>query len=351
VSVVDQITDGDSVSPFGSPRGHLSTDVSMIRLDPETMSGVTGMSPVGTQPADVAFAVAPETITSSARKARRSARKSAKLSTKAAFKKYPLEGDKNIVKLTDSKITISHDSTLKKKRKIKYKDILSVSKTGSKTVTLLYDLQSKILIFKNDADFHEFYGLVTFLVSNQKKEERKEFNPDVPLFFNSDSPIMSPPKISAPALAPNGANPANAPQQVADDKVELLQLACRQDLVMGDLVVAEGDLYTRIYTVVYGRFYMKRCGRILSVLEEGDVFGVLTLFYMRPSIFSLEVASDNATVLVIPGYKIHELVNTNFALAVRLYKKAAQQIYDQIEKLLKSNDELAKGLTGSHFLL
>jgi hypothetical protein len=96
---------------------------------------------------------------------------------------------------------------------------------------------------------------------------------------------------------------------------------------------------------------------------------VLTLFYMRPSIFSLEVASDNATLLVIPGthfhlilcslheltqyagYKIHELVNTNFALAVRLYRKAAQQIYDQIEKLLTSSEGVAKGLTGSHFLL
>eukprot|EP00026_Physarum_polycephalum_P005636 Phypoly_transcript_05671.p1 GENE.Phypoly_transcript_05671~~Phypoly_transcript_05671.p1 ORF type:complete len:536 (+),score=84.02 Phypoly_transcript_05671:209-1816(+) len=350
VSVTDNVTGNDSMSPFGSPRGHLASEMSMIRLDDELMSGVSGKESEP-QASDVPFAVAPETLTSSARKARKSARKSQRLQNKSAFKKYPLEGDKDIVKLNDKKITISHEATLKKKRKIKYSEILSVSKTGSKTVTIIYNLQSKIFIFKNEADFHEFYGLVQFMVSNNKKDA-KDFNADVPLFFGSDSPFAaSPGRKGGATVLPPSVPGGDEKQQVTDDKTELLQLACRQDLIKGDLVIAEGDLFQRLYTVVYGRFYMKRCGRILAVLEEGDVFGVLTLFYMRPSIFSLEVASDNATLLVIPGYRIHELVNTNFALAVRLYRKAAQQIYDQIEKLLTSSEGIAKGLTESHFLL
>jgi hypothetical protein len=80
-------------------------------------------------------------------------------------------------------------------------------------------------------------------------------------------------------------------------------------------------------------------------------FRILTLFHLRPSIVTIEVASDTATLLVIPAYRIFELVNTNFALAVRMYKKAAQQIYVQIEKLLTSNEGMARGLTDSHFLL
>lgn len=72
---------------------------------------------------------------------------------------------------------------------------------------------------------------------------------------------------------------------------------------------------------------------------------------MRPSFLSMEVVSDTATVLVIPGYRINELVNTNFPLAVRIVKKAAQQIYSQIEEILTSEEGISRGFTESHFHL
>jgi hypothetical protein len=90
VSVVAQLTGMDAVT-FGSPRGHLATDVSMIRLDAETMLGITGNEPEP-QPSDVPFVVAAETISSSGRKARKSARKSARLTKNKSgtFKSMPL---------------------------------------------------------------------------------------------------------------------------------------------------------------------------------------------------------------------------------------------------------------------
>lgn len=49
---------------------------------------------------------------------------------------------------------------------------------------------------------------------------------------------------------------------------------------------------------------------------------------------NLVVTSETATVLIIPGYRIQELVSTNFPLAVKMHKKAAQVIYSQVQYIM-----------------
>eukprot|EP00026_Physarum_polycephalum_P021933 Phypoly_transcript_25574.p1 GENE.Phypoly_transcript_25574~~Phypoly_transcript_25574.p1 ORF type:complete len:158 (+),score=35.22 Phypoly_transcript_25574:45-476(+) len=128
------------------------------------------------------------------------------------------------------------------------------------------------------------------------------------------------------------------------------QLATQQDFKRGEFVVAEGDLFQRIYIVVSGELHMKKKGKHLVTLRDGEVFGVLTLFHLRPSMMDVEVASDTATLLIIPGYRINELISTNFPLAVRLYKKAAQMIYTQVGHLLKSRDEIVEKFSDTNLL-
>jgi hypothetical protein len=108
------------------------------------------------------------------------------------------------------------------------------------------------------------------------------------LFFSSESPFaaskpptgpipLASPDLKSDPKAPKPPNPlATRPHEERNgpqDKVDLLALAVRQDVKKGDVVIAEGDLYQRVYTVVSGRFYMKRGGRTISEIEEGDVFG------------------------------------------------------------------------------
>lgn len=81
------------------------------------------------------------------------------------------------------------------------------------------------------------------------------------------------------------------------------------------------------------------------------MFRVLTLFHLRPSMLTIEVASDTCTLLIIPGYKFQELITTNFPLAVRLHKKAAQLVYDQIEKSLMSREGVVKGFGEPNVIL
>lgn len=138
----------------------------------------------------------------------------------------------------------------------------------------------------------EFYGIIRFFASNSDNKKTK-FSANVPLFFDPDSPFasstpmssippasLSPRMSSSPISSTNPLSPLSPTKeanQAAADRMELMQLAVRQDLKKGELVVAEGDLFQRIYTVVSGSIQLKRGGRVMSELEEGDVFGYLTL--------------------------------------------------------------------------
>jgi hypothetical protein len=68
------------------------------------------------------------------------------------------------------------------------------------------------------------------------------------------------------------------------------QLATQQLLTKGECVVVEGDLYQRIYIVVSGELHMKKKGKHLVTLRDGEVFGYLrhhsffSLFFF-PSLF------------------------------------------------------------------
>jgi hypothetical protein len=64
-----------------------------------------------------------------------------------------------------------------------------------------------------------------------------------------------------------------------------MQLAVRQDLKKGDVVVAEGDLYQRIYTVAEGQLQMKSGDHTFVTIQEGEVFGYVIIFlaFLIPS--------------------------------------------------------------------
>lgn len=62
-------------------------------------------------------------------------------------------------------------------------------------------------------------------------------------------------------------------QTVKDDKAALMKVAVKQELVKGDVIVAEGDLYQRLYIVASGQCIMRKGDRPLVSVQEGEVFG------------------------------------------------------------------------------
>jgi CRP-like cAMP-binding protein len=267
-------------------------------------------------------------------------RLTAKLKEKAPFKVYSLDSGHIpvICQLTAQKIIIVIGAGIKTKRKIKYNKILDISKTGPKHATIIYGVQARTLFFRNELDLNEFCGIVSSLISTENKE----------IFTNQIAPNLTLTLTQPPPC--EAITPVPVAPPATSDKEAIHQLATRQDLKKGDIIVAEGDLYQRIYTVVSGEIHMKKRGRHIVTLRDGEVFGVLTLFHLRPSMLDIEVASETATLLIIPGYKIAELITTNFPLAVRMHKKAAQLIYNQVCHVLKTHDEVVEKFSGTNFI-
>eukprot|EP00026_Physarum_polycephalum_P002634 Phypoly_transcript_02642.p1 GENE.Phypoly_transcript_02642~~Phypoly_transcript_02642.p1 ORF type:complete len:383 (+),score=82.81 Phypoly_transcript_02642:846-1994(+) len=268
---------------------------------------------------------------------RKSAKKKpAKTSKDMPFKTYQLAEHNSggqAVLYSKKLVIFSNSCKITSKRKIKYNKILDMAKTGKSSVTIIYGVQARTIFFKDEAELNEFYNIVQSLILTSEGGATQL--PSAP------SPDSLDPGNSNPLARSSSLDPA----VVAADKKAIMQLAVRQDLVKGDVVVAEGDLYSRIYTVASGELQMKSGDHTFVTIQEGEVFGVITIFHLRPCNITIEVVSDTATLLIIPNYKIQELLTSNFPLAVRVYKKAAQLVYGQIERVLMSRDGIVTGFS------
>jgi len=247
-----------------------------------------------------------------------------------AVKRYQLY-DKNTggqLKLYNSKFVVISASKLAPKKTIKFNKIWDIAKAARNSVTIIYSAQAKTVFFKDEEERDEFFALLQSLIASSNF-------PPSPRPRSSTLTQLPPPVLTHEVTL------------AAEEKSYFRSMAVQQELVKGDVVIAEGDLYQRVYTLVAGQLAMKRGGYTMLTIEEGEVFGLVTLFHMRPYVVSIEVVSDTATLLIIPAYKIRELESSNFPLAVRLHKKAAQVLYGQSERILMSHEGVVKGYSQS----
>jgi CRP-like cAMP-binding protein len=128
------------------------------------------------------------------------------------------------------------------------------------------------------------------------------------------------------------------------DKEVIRALSTRMELRKGDVLLEEGDLFQRIYTITKGSFEAYRGDRLISTMKEGEVIGEASLLHLRPIPVTIKVASETATVLVIPAHKLNELINSNPVIAVRVYKKIAGLVESKIESALQTKHQLVTEL-------
>lgn len=88
------------------------------------------------------------------------------------------------------------------------------------------------------------------------------------------APISSPPAIEGSAeheeLAP-------APED-EELKIMMRSMATHKELVKGDILFEEGDLYQRIYHIISGEIAVINSGRQLKTIGPGEVIGYETAF-------------------------------------------------------------------------
>lgn len=280
------------------------------------------------------------------RKRRLSKRKSMTLAH-IAYKVYTLETDGKGVRtcrLKNRKIKIISEAFgFRHKTTIPFSKVRNIVRTSENSVTVIFDpLKAKTLFFKTTQDLEEFYGLTQPLVETSSKTLQKS-TPGTPLSHVSDSPQPSRLKGSFDNyLLP--LDPRDDEDQRELDKEVIRSLATKVELKKGDILVAEGDLYQRIYTVTKGSLDTYKGDRLISNIKEGEVFGEATLLHLRPMPVTIKVASETASVLVIPAYKLNELINSNPVVAVRVYRKVAGLVETKIEKCLATKHQLASEL-------
>jgi len=124
-------------------------------------------------------------------------------------------------------------------------------------------------------------------------------------------------------------------------------LATRLDLKKGDVLFEEGDLYQRIYTITQGTCETYKGDHLVATMKEGEVFGEASILHLRPVPVTIKVSSETASVLIIPAYKLNELINSNPVVAVRVYRKIAGLVEHKIERCLSAQHALAEEVCGT----
>jgi CRP-like cAMP-binding protein len=123
----------------------------------------------------------------------------------------------------------------------------------------------KTIFFRTPEDAEEFYGLTSSLVEARALETKQ----------TNGVPISSP-NLS---ISDHPANPS-PPEHDEELKGLLLQHAKRMDMRKGEMLMEEGDLYQRIYTILSGEIHAVRGNVTFGVMREGEVIGyVLSPFY------------------------------------------------------------------------
>lgn len=257
-----------------------------------------------------------------------------------AFKVYTLESDGKGVRtarLKNKKIKLITEAFgFRHKTTIPFAKIRNIVRTSETSITIIFDpLKAKTLFFKISPELEEFYGLTQPLIETSTKLLQKS-TPGTPLSHASDSPKP----VSRLQLSTDNyllpLSPHDDEEQRELDKDVIQSLATKLELKRGDIVLEEGDLFQRIYTLCKGTCEALKGDTQISVMKEGEVFGEGTLLHLRPVPVTIRVTSETASMLVIPAHKLNELMNSNPVVAVRVYKKVAQLVDNKIDKCFKN---------------
>lgn len=207
------------------------------------------------------------------------------------------------------------------KKKILFTQIKNFVKTSENSITILFDIhKAKTLFFRNTSDLEEFYGILQSVIENFAHPAQKN-SPSEPLSSPRNSPISMEEDL-----------------QIRLDREILSYRGVKKQFKKGDVIVAEGDLYQRLYLVNQGSLEAVRNGEVVRQLPEGDTFGTISLLNLRPYAATITVTSETAEVTIIPGFKVNELINSDVDLAVRIFQKAGTVLQHQLEKFFAGKE-------------
>lgn len=124
------------------------------------------------------------------------------------------------------------------------------------------------------------------------------------------------------------------PQAVA---LSLLNAGRRQDLPLGQMVLADGQINNDLYLVVHGVLEVLDGDLRVAIIQRGDCFGELSILTRQPVSNSVRTTTP-CTLVAVPRDRFHELLGRFGALGSlmnRLLAKRLRASNQQLESILR----------------
>jgi len=229
------------------------------------------------------------------------------------------------VKNTKLKLT-SNNMGLHKKKRYRYTDLSGVARSSEYTVTILTKARrGKTLFFDDISDAARLHEILSNIVTHSAVPSNlyhSESSAHHIQQSNRASAIIMPPHLSSSTNSLGNSieivstpEAASACQQEAtnflldlypttsqdeeDDKRIIQSISEVKVYRKGEVIIAQGDLYQRIYQIEKGRCQFTRDGLLLDFFDEGDSFGELSIVQLRPFNVNVIAVSDFVEALIV----------------------------------------------------
>jgi CRP/FNR family transcriptional regulator len=126
---------------------------------------------------------------------------------------------------------------------------------------------------------------------------------------------------------------------------EELELLCTNSYAKfyekGEVIFFENDSVKKLYLLVNGKVKLSMLSaegkeKVLTILQEGDIFGELSLFDEDPHPLTAEVM-DDARLLIIPWNEMEKMIQNRPSLAIKIIEalsKKTRLLTSQVRELV-----------------
>lgn len=126
---------------------------------------------------------------------------------------------------------------------------------------------------------------------------------------------------------------------------EELELLCANSYAKlyekGEVIFFENDSVKKLYLLINGKVKLSMLSaegkeKVLTILQEGDIFGELSLFDEDPHPLTAEVV-DDARLLIIPWKEMEKMIQNRPSLAIKIIEalsKKTRLLTSQVRELV-----------------
>jgi len=233
----------------------------------------------------------------------------------------------------------------RKRNDIFFTDIENITKLGENGIKIQSKKRKddKNITFASTKDRDEVFGLVTSILTKVTTGATDASRP----VATTAAPVVASSGNDAAAIVTDNATKAGVGQaeaisknplseeeelQEKDDWNTIMSEAERRIYTKGQTILAQGDLYQRLYQVSSGKCVIDINEGVIGEVNEAEIFGEMSFLQLRSASAAITAASDSVELYVIEGYKLNRLIRQNTALGARFFKYIALVLEGRVQK-------------------